>query len=168
MSKPKSNAMVPSNGGGDSASAGPLVTTPDGGAVAVVPMGRDVTADDLARYQITHVVTLAEGQAITGYFFGEGAPIRMEDPGGRPDPATGEVPMRDVRTWQIMTPQGVIARLIGSAGLDKYFVDSDGNPTKDAELWARLKVDLLVVRGPQTTTRKGFRVNQYIVAPAKP
>ena len=117
-----------------------------------LPMGVPATTQLLSRFNVRHVVKLDEGQAITGKFAGEGPQMDVTDE------ATGEV--RQIRTWLLQTSPSATAVLPGSVGLDKHFIDLDG------AFVHQIGTELIVVRGPQTNTRKGRRVNQYLVGPA--
>lgn len=105
--------------------------------------GEVARLEDLQDYAIEHVTKLKQGRMLRGKFLGEGASIEIIDD------KSGEV--RTIRTWKIEVGPLKVARLIGSAGLDKHFLNVQPGGT------------CIVVRGPQVETNKGRRVNQFIV-----
>lgn len=112
-----------------------------------IPVGDDIAASELANYTLEHVVSLQEGKGLKGIYRGPGPELEFTDP------QTGEV--RPIKTWRLELSADVVADIQGSMGLDKKMA---------ACVVGRR---YLIVRGPQINTRRGFRVNQYIVAEAK-
>jgi hypothetical protein len=116
------------------------------GDTLAIPVGFIPTAETLKGYQLEHVLSVKEGHAIKGVYLGIGPSIDMTDD------TTGEV--RAVKTHRLQIGPNMIARLIGSVGLDSKMLDD------------YIGKEIMVLRGPKVDTRKGRRVNQYIVGPA--
>jgi len=98
---------------------------------------------ELADYEVAPIVRRLEpGQAVRGILEGEGSPIEMEDP------RSGET--KSVRTW-VIKAGNMRAAIMSGYQLDK-------------ELPSLVGKHVVIAMGEQAETRKGQRVNQYIIA----
>lgn len=107
-----------------------------------------VTADWLEGIKIERIVTLDNGQGVRGEFLGVGPTVEVSDP------VTGEV--RDLPTWRIEVKKDIVIRLLDSSQLGREF--------KTMTVGTRVRV----IKLGQVDTRKGRRVNDFIVAPETP
>lgn len=104
----------------------------------------DITTKSLEGISIERVVTLDPGKMIRGKYLGMGAVMEVSDP------VTGEV--RELGTHRIEVRDGLVARLMSSHQLDR-------------ELPPLMHKRVRVMKLGQVSTRKGRRVNDFIVAP---
>lgn len=104
----------------------------------------DITPASLVGVNIERVVTLDPGKMVRGLYLGLGPKVELTDP------VTGEV--RELDTHRIEVKPGVVARLIESHQLARELPPLQGKRVR-------------VMKLGQVSTRKGRRVNDFIVAP---
>lgn len=104
----------------------------------------DITPASLVGVNIERVVTLDAGKMVRGLYLGTGPVVELTDP------VTGEV--RELQTHRIEVKPGVVARLIESHQLARELPPLKGQRVR-------------VMKLGQVSTRKGRRVNDFIVAP---
>lgn len=103
-----------------------------------------ITPDALRGVTIERVVTLDPGQMVRGKYLGMGAILEVHDP------VTGEV--RELATHRIEVRDGVVARIIESHQIARELPQYMGKRVR-------------VMKLGQVSTRKGRRVNDFIIAP---
>jgi hypothetical protein len=95
--------------------------------------------------KIERIVTLDAGQGVRGAYLGIGPTVEVSDP------VTGEV--RDLPTHRVAVRDNVVVRLLESSQLKRELaVIKPGTQVR-------------IIKLGQVDTRKGRRVNDYIVAP---
>ena len=116
------------------------------GSIAPDPSSlvEQVTPESLRGINIERVVTLDPGTLIRGKYLGPGAALEVTDP------VTGEA--RDVGTHRFEVRDGVVARVMDSHQLGRELPQYTGKRVR-------------VIKLGLVDTRKGRRVNDFIVAP---
>lgn len=102
-----------------------------------------ITKSALEGVNIERIVSLDAGQMLRGIYRGKGPMAEVTDP------VTGEI--REIETHRIEAKPGVVARLFNSHQLARELEGLDGK---------RLRIMKL----GQVQTKKGRRVNDYIIA----
>ena len=105
-----------------------------------------VTAESLKGIDLERVVSLDAGQMLRGIYLGTGPNVELTDT------VTGEV--RELATHRIEVRPGMIARVIESYQLARELPPLKGQRVR-------------VIRLNQVSTRKGRRVNEWVVAPER-
>lgn len=93
--------------------------------------------------KIERIATLEPGDGIRGIFQGPGPTVEVSDP------VTGET--RDLGTWRIEVKPDVVCRLLTSSQLEREF--------RAIAVGRRVRV----IKLGQVATRKGRRVNDFVV-----
>lgn len=116
--------------------------------VPIVPEVADlvekVTSESLVGIQIDRIVNLEAGQMVRGKYLGTGPEVEVHDV------VTGEV--RNLVTHRIEVRPNIVVRLIESFQLKR-------------ELPPLLNKRVRVIKVGQVDTRRGTRVNDWVVAP---
>lgn len=105
----------------------------------------DITPQSLKGMTIERVVTIDPGKMITGTYLGKGPLIEIADP------VTGEV--RELATHRFEIRPGVVGRVIESHQLARELTED------------KVGEKLRVMKLGQVSTRKGRRVNDWVVGP---
>lgn len=111
-------------------------------AIAALLSNQEVAQAIAAGMEFPTVVKLEEGESITGDYLGKRADT-LEDS------QSGEV--KDVSYLRLRVQTGVIAEILGSAQLERL-----SESLKEGER-------IMLMRGPQTKSRKGNVVNTFFI-----
>ena len=132
--------MAKKNGNADDSTALATVDAPD-----YQQYVEQVDNSWLEGIKIERIVTLEAGQGVRGMYLGIGPTVEVTDP------VTGEV--RDLPTRRIEVKKDIVVRLLDTSQLKR---ELDATP-----VGTRLRI----IKLGQVDTRKGRRVNDFIVAP---